>query len=78
MTEREGPDYVYGFNAGIQAAWERAMAMANALPVEPVTHGAKVMRDAALDIADTILELKRRAPRAANDAQRILRDHTID
>lgn len=61
MTERV-TDWTNGYNAGIQAAWERAMDMANALPVEPVTHGARVMRDAALDIADTILDLKKGAP----------------
>lgn len=58
----DSADYTKAFNAGIQAAWERAMMMANALPMNPVTHDAKVMRDAALDIADSILELKKRPP----------------
>lgn len=61
MSDRH-PDYDYGFNAGIQAAWERAMLMSNTIGANPITPAAKVMKDAALDIADAILVLKRRVP----------------
>lgn len=63
MTERH-PDYVYGFNAGIQAAWERINLMVKTLPAAPITPAAQVMRDTALDIGDSVLALKQRVPGA--------------
>lgn len=61
----EHPDSVIArvnYNRGIQDAWHVAMSMANSLPATPVTYGAKVMRDAAMDIADAILDLKQQKP----------------
>lgn len=65
INGEEHPDGVVArvnYNRGIQEAWQVVMSMANSLPAEPVTQGAKVMRDAALDIADAVLKLKQRTP----------------
>jgi hypothetical protein len=56
------PEFIYGFNAGIQSAWEVVNKMIGTLPVEPLTGSVRTMRDTALDISDNILELKYRAP----------------
>lgn len=50
--------FVNGYNAGIQAAWEEVNKMVNSLPTEPHTNNVRMMRDAALDIADAVLALK--------------------
>lgn len=54
------PDYISGFDAGIQAAWEVVNAMVQTLPVDPRTNAVFVMRETALDIGDNILALKKR------------------
>lgn len=60
MTERSA-DWLAGYQAGVQAAWEVTNAMVQTISPQPITHGAKVMRDTALDIGDNILDLKKRA-----------------
>lgn len=55
MTDRT---YEQGWKAGVQAAWEVVNSMVGELPAAPRTNNVRMMREAGLDIADAILDLK--------------------
>lgn len=59
MARKEG--YDAGWKAGVQAAWEIVNGMVQSLPAEPRTLNVQLMRDTALDVADNILDLKKKA-----------------
>lgn len=48
------------WNRAIQAAWETINKMVGSLPVQPKSPAVRTMRDTGLDIADAVLDLKRR------------------